>query len=235
MKNNDILLFEEGNCDCCLEENINVMICTSNNKCEYAMCANCMSELRLITKTNKCPNCRETKIEIDISSDELAQLPPLPPPPVDLSDIDSEEEVDVDEVDLDRCNKCKRFGKGLKYIFYWIYCVIAVILQSPYLCTVGYYECIFDCYDIQCLRDNNTKKKIIVLSTMILLIIIAIFLGSVAHMIVIGTNPLNLIQYDPLGFLIQSFIGLVLLISIIVAIVIVSMCVCSCCFEEREY
>ena len=33
------------------QDNINIMVCTSNNKCEYAMCANCMSELRIITKT----------------------------------------------------------------------------------------------------------------------------------------------------------------------------------------
>ena len=232
MKKENILLFEKGNCDCCLEDNINVMVCTSNNKCTYAMCANCMSELRLITKTNKCPNCRETKIEIDISSDEERELPPLPPSPE--NDSDSETDSESSEVDLDRVNKCERFGKGLKFIFKWIYYLInLIIFQIPFYCTVGYYECIFECYDIECLRTNNTKKKIIVLSTMILLIIISIFLGSVAHMVAIGSNPFNVIQYNPLLFLLQSLIGLVILISIIVGVVIICMFVCSCCFEER--
>ena len=224
--NHNILLFEKGNCDCCLEDNINVMVCTSNNKCSYAMCANCMSELRLITKTNKCPNCRETKKEIDISSDEERALPPLPPPPDD----------DDVEVDLDRLNKCERLDKGLKCILKWIWYLIGVIFfQIPFYCTMGYYDCIFECYDIRCLQGNNTKKKIIVLSTMILLIIIALFLGSITYMIVIGSKPLILIQHNPLNFLLQSLIGLVLLIAIIVAISIVSMCICSCCFEDREY
>ena len=163
MKKENILLFEKGNCDCCLEDNINVMVCTSNNKCSYAMCANCMSELRLITKTNKCPNCRETKKEIDISSDEERALPPLPPPPDD----------DDVEVDLDRLNKCERLDKGLKCILKWIWYLIGVIFfQIPFYCTMGYYDCIFECYDIRCLQGNNTKKKIIVLSTMILLIML---------------------------------------------------------------
>ena len=229
----DILLFEKSNCDCCLEENINIIKCTSNNKCEYAMCANCMSELRLITKTNKCPNCRETKIEIDLSSDEEKELPP-----VSLSqdeDTDSDYDSETDEVDLDRLNNCERLEKGLKCIIIWIYYFIAVTLQFPYITCAEYYECIFGCYDIQCLRYNNTKKKIIVLSTMILLIIIAILLGCLTHAVVIGTNPLILIHYKPWIFLLQSFIGLVLLISIITAIVIVLMCIYSCCFEEREY
>ena len=234
MKKENILLFEKGNCDCCLEDNINVMVCTSNNKCTYAMCANCMTELRLITKTNKCPNCRETKKEIDISSDEERALPPLPPPPDDASD--SEQDSETDEVDLDRLNKCERLGKGLKCIFKWIYYLIGIIIcQIPFYITVGYYECIFDCYDIQSLRNNNTKKKIVVLSTMILLIIIAIFLGSVTHMVVIGINPFNIIQYNPWTFLFQSLLGLVVLLAIIAAVVIVGMCLCSCFFEEREY
>lgn len=227
----DILLFEKSNCDCCLEENINIIKCTSNNKCEYAMCANCMSELRLITKTNKCPNCRETKIEIDLS-DEEKELPPLPPRLDD--DTDSETDSESDEVDLDRINKCERFGKGLKRICKWIYCFIAVIIQSPFVACVEYYDCIFDCYNIQSLRNNNTRKKIIVLSTMVLLIMIAIILGGVTHMIVMNTNPFDIIQHDPWNFLLQSLIGLILLLLIITGIVIVGMCLFSCCSEGGE-
>ena len=158
MKKKEILPFEKGSCDCCLEENINVIICTSNNKCEYAMCGKCMSELRLITKTNKCPNCRETKIEIDLSDEEK-----------ELSEVEDLDNVEI-QVDLDTLSRCERFGKGLKCICKWIYCFITVMIQSPYVVFVEYYDCIFDCYNIQSLRNNNTKKKIIGINLKIYLI-----------------------------------------------------------------
>ena len=57
--NNKVLPYEPGYCDCCFSENMNVMVCPSNNKCEYAMCEKCIKNLENKTKTNKCPACRE--------------------------------------------------------------------------------------------------------------------------------------------------------------------------------
>lgn len=62
--NNKVLPYEPGYCDCCFSENINVKVCPSNNKCEYAMCEKCIKNLENKTKTNKCPACREEIISI---------------------------------------------------------------------------------------------------------------------------------------------------------------------------
>lgn len=65
----------KSTCDCCLEENIDAIECPVNNKCQYSMCKKCINNLKKTTKTNKCPNCRETmftmspEIKIDIVED----------------------------------------------------------------------------------------------------------------------------------------------------------------------
>lgn len=226
----EILPFQKGDCECCLEENINVIICTSNNKCEYAMCAKCMSELTLITKTNKCPNCRETKIEIDFSSDEeIIILPPSPQLSQENQDIERLE-IEIEE-DLDRINNCERFGKGILCILKWINNLCLSFLKIPYYCMSGYYGCISECYNLHHPEDNNKKTKVIVLSTMILLVIIGFFLGAATYMIVVGINPFNTVQSNLALFILQSFIGFIILVAGIFILVLTIMCFCSCWFE----
>lgn len=60
-------------CNCCFNENIFVIKCSINNNCDYSMCKNCIDNLKNKTKTNKCPACREEKIEIEIKSDSEAE------------------------------------------------------------------------------------------------------------------------------------------------------------------
>lgn len=73
--NNKVLPYEPGYCDCCFSENINVKVCPLNNKCEYAMCENCIKNLENKTKTNKCPACREEIISIkDLKLEEPESL-----------------------------------------------------------------------------------------------------------------------------------------------------------------
>jgi hypothetical protein len=57
-----------NNCDCCYKENVYVVKCSSNNKCEYSMCNTCLENLKIKTKTNLCPACREEKVEIIIDN-----------------------------------------------------------------------------------------------------------------------------------------------------------------------
>ena len=75
--NNKVLPYEPGYCDCCFSENKNVIVCPSNNKCEYAMCEKCIKNLENKTKTNKCPACREEIISIKdlkLEEDESAEM-----------------------------------------------------------------------------------------------------------------------------------------------------------------
>jgi len=53
-----------GFCDCCYSENVEIEICPSNNKCEYAICKKCINNIEKKTKSNKCPACREEIITI---------------------------------------------------------------------------------------------------------------------------------------------------------------------------
>lgn len=53
-----------GFCDCCYSENVEIEICPSNNKCEYAMCKKCINNIEKKTKSNRCPACREEIITI---------------------------------------------------------------------------------------------------------------------------------------------------------------------------
>lgn len=75
--NNKVLPYEPGYCDCCFSENMNVIVCPSNNKCEYAMCEKCIKNLENKTKTNKCPACREEIISIKdlkLEEDESVEM-----------------------------------------------------------------------------------------------------------------------------------------------------------------
>ena len=73
--NNKVLPYEPGYCDCCFSENTNIIVCPSNNKCEYAMCEKCIQNLENKTKTNKCPACREEIISIkDLKLEESDTL-----------------------------------------------------------------------------------------------------------------------------------------------------------------
>jgi hypothetical protein len=54
-----------GFCDCCYSENVEIEVCPSNNKCEYAMCKKCIKNIKKKTESKKCPACRETIINIE--------------------------------------------------------------------------------------------------------------------------------------------------------------------------
>jgi hypothetical protein len=56
---NKIIPTKKTECDCCMEENKTVIVCPKNNKCEYAMCEDCIYKLKTTSKSKKCPACRE--------------------------------------------------------------------------------------------------------------------------------------------------------------------------------
>ena len=60
MNDETIIQVEKGICDCCYEENIEINVCPSNNKCEYAMCNICIKNVKHLSEDKKrCPACRE--------------------------------------------------------------------------------------------------------------------------------------------------------------------------------
>ena len=69
---------EKGTCDCCYEENVEINLCPSNNKCEYSMCNICIKNLKQLTDDKKrCPACREEIFSSDedtLSEEEMPQI-----------------------------------------------------------------------------------------------------------------------------------------------------------------
>ena len=166
----------------------------------------------------------------------------IPPPPsirrtgITLDMVDSDSDSDSEEDDTIRETKCQRFVKGCVPTKHCCICeTIHCVLDSILCCSIGYYECIYSCYNIESLNRNRKRKKIIVLSTMILLLIMALFMGSIAFTIMTGENPLVYITTNFFIFLWQSLVGVIIITLFIMALVLVALCLCDCSQEENTY
>jgi len=210
--------FERGNCDTCLEEDIMVLKCTVNNKCEYTMCPSCMTELKYITKTNLCPNCREVKEEL-ISDDEI------------IIEIDDEStDSNEDEQIYTGCQRCCEWCEYecaccfMPFIYFYICCCIDGI-GGFFSC---YYEMIDSCVDVGSLRYRPKLRKAIVIGIMIFLLLLVLFLGGVVYSALFGTHPIHYIISNFGLFLFHSILGFFILFAFIFGIVLVCMCCCEC-------
>ena len=224
MLNKKDIPFEIGNCDTCLEEGVMVLECTVNNKCNYTMCTTCMTELKYITKTNLCPNCREVKEEL-ISDDEIT---------IDLDDYeeveneeqDSEEEEEEYIVWCRRCRKCcwKRCECIFIPIIFYYVCCCEDIIGGFFKC---YYEILYSCLDVDSLRYRPRLKRMLVLSLMVFLFILILFLGGVAYSAFFGQHPIQYMMTHFGLFIFHSLVGCLLIFAFIFGIVLISMCCCD--------
>lgn len=205
----EILPFEKGICDCCLEDNINVIICSSNNKCEYTMCTSCMTELKYITKTNLCPNCREVKEEL-ISDDEIM---------IEIDNESSDSNEDEQRWCEIQCECCLKLS-----IYFYICCCIDGI-GGFFSC---YYEMIDSCVYVGSLRYRPKLRKAIVIGIMIFILLLVLFLGGVVYSALFGRHPIYYFTSNFGLFLYYSFLGFFILFIFIFGIVLLSMCCCEC-------
>ena len=145
---------EINECDCC-NENTTVTICPKNNKCEYKLCDNCISNLKEKTKTNQCPACREVifveEVSLEISSEESEESE-------ESSDENEQRDTSNSNEDICVCNCCVCIMPN-NYITILEYCCCYFIFW-PCICITKYLyncnemiECIFTTYNIE-------KKKI---------------------------------------------------------------------------
>lgn len=209
MNEKNQLPFEVGYCDTCWEEDIYIIKCTSNNNCDFAMCANCMTELRLITKTTSCPNCRETK-------EEMGEFD-IAPSVIDIEiddhgDDEIEENISRELPDRRICKKCKCLYNCVDCHFSFFRC---------------FYECIESYIGGETLINRPRLKKGFVLGIMFFIFLLFLFLGGVCYSAFYQKHPLEYIKINFWLFLLYTFIGVSLLIVLLLGGVLLSMCCCD--------
>lgn len=213
MNEKNKLPFEVGYCDTCWEEDINIIKCTSNNNCDFAMCANCMTELRLITKTTSCPNCRETK-------EEMGEFDIAP----SVIDIEIDDEI-TDEVEENisrelperrRCNNCS-------CLYCCLYCCI------DWHCDL--FRCLYNsidsCIGEEILINMPRLKKGFILGIIFFIFLLFLFLGGVCYSVFYNIHPMYYITKNFWLFLLYTFFGIIILIGLLIGLVLVSMCCCD--------
>ena len=212
------LPFETGDCATCLEENIPVLKCTTNNKCEYAMCSSCMTELKYITKTTLCPNCREVKVELVSDEEIIIEFSS----DTDDDDDDDDDEIIYEENCLQSCYDC---------------CCVKVLISFYICCCLDccggsaccYYELVNSCFNTPYFRRRPRLRKVCVLSVMIFILLSIVFIGGYAYSAFFGTHPIRYLRTNFALFIFHSLMGILLLFCLIFFIVLLAMC---CCGDE---
>ena len=204
--NNKVLPYEPGYCDCCFSENKNVMVCPSNNKCEYAMCENCIKNLENKTKTNKCPACREEIISIK-----------------DLK-LEEDESAEMERNELNWSINCKCCICVLDYPrptrFSDRTIVYCSFMQNICCCVYNKFK-----------KDYGRKIAFLLTS---LIYITCILIGRIIYAEFYGeVRPEEFwcIWYLFIG---KALIGFAIGICITVVTCLASLCLFQCCCEERE-
>tara|TARA_B100001093_G_C26704644_1_gene960665 strand:+ start:258 stop:899 length:642 start_codon:yes stop_codon:yes gene_type:complete len=202
--NNKVLPYEPGYCDCCFSENINVKVCPSNNKCEYAMCEKCIKNLEKKTKTNKCPACREEIITI--------------------KDIVLEEPVTIENnVRITwRINVC-----------FCCYCIYEMN-QTNHPSLIAWLMCLqhCSCCIYNYFRLNNNKKKSFTFT--IIAHIILILIGRISYALFYNENSLTQFWCVWYLFIGRALIGIALIILSLFIILIIGSCLWNCCCIEDD-
>ena len=201
-------------CNCCFNENIYVIKCSINNNCDYSMCKNCIDNLKNKTKTNKCPACREEKIEIKLDSADSNSD----------SDLDSDSDSDIEIEIRNNINTNRVFRNCI------IDCI--KILFSPcYICI----QCIYNCFYSYCMftqllfsLDIITNQKLRNLLTFFLsnLLIFTIFMLSRA--IYILFFPFTPFWCNIYCMILTTLPALFLFFLLIIAFLLILKCIFSC-------
>lgn len=126
-------------CNCCFTENIYVIKCSVNNNCDYSMCKNCIDNLKSKTKTNKCPACREEKIEIEINTD---------------SDSDSEIEIEISN----NINASRGFKNCILDCIKILFSPCYIFIQCIYNCLYCYYYFIQILFSLDNISNEILRK-----------------------------------------------------------------------------
>jgi len=221
-ENSKIIPITKGECHCCFTEDIEIIECSSNNKCEYSMCKKCIKNLEKKANTDKCPACRE---QIIIIKDNNLQEP-------------IQEEIDVPNDD--RINVI--LGPRIRVDCCLCMCSHETIRENPnWLC--------YGIRTLLCLKDSccciwNYVYKImdLAIDNRLLTKCLAVFYTLCIHIVLIllGRIFWGIFFNESSGeywcvwwlFLEKAVVGLLFFVGFgITALLILSLC---CCYRKNE-
>ena len=219
------MAFEISECDCCKEEQISIIICPINNKCDYKLCENCVINLKEKTKTNKCPACREIifldDVSIDVSEEEN-------------SNIRNEENERV-HTGCFKCCICIRPDYYENNIIFTLVNTYFFCLTLPCYCLYHYFFCYNECMK-SIFNTYRIQSKIFRISLnfglAILTHILFIFFCRILYLVTIDKS-LNNFFCEITCFLSTSCLGfLVFILYLTLGFLLGNICCKCCCIEN---
>ena len=224
---------EKGTCDCCYEENVEINLCPSNNKCEYSMCNICIKNLKQLTDDKKrCPACREEIFSSDedtLSEEEMPQRRPIRFVRCCYCCL-------IDAETVNRSRICVK--RNLEFIFNaYIYtpavCLFFCVYQTLIFPIIAFYKCNLKFFNLECL-DKRARPIVNVLIMKIETIIILILL-QLFHLLILDRDIRHFWpKHNGLAlFLLGALKGFGLLVGAILGFLIAIGCLFHCCCDER--
>ncbi len=231
--NNDVIIdVEKGTCDCCCEENVDINICPSNNKCEYAMCDICIKNLKHISEDKKrCPACREEIFSGDEDSlsveEEIPRRRPIRYVKCCFCCL-------IEFETVNRSRICLR--RNLEFIFgAYFYtpsvCCLFCLYQAFIFPMIVFYKTTQQCYQLDCIHKRI--KPIITVLIMKVEIVSGLVLFQLYHLIVLNKDIDQFWERGIVGFLIGSLMGAGFLIVTIFGLLLGIGLFCHCCCDEH--
>ena len=233
MNDETIIQVEKGSCDCCYEENIEINVCPSNNKCEYAMCNICIKNLKHISEDKKhCPACREEIFSGDEDSlsveEEIPRRRPIRYVRCCFCCL-----IEFDTVNRSRiCLK-----RNLEFIFgAYFYtpavCMFFCLYQAFIFPLIAFYKNTQQCYQLGCIHKRI--KPIVTVLIMKVEIIAGLVLLQLYALVVLNKEIEQFWDGGIVGFLIGSAVGAGFLIATIFGLLVGIGLFCHCCCDERS-
>ena len=238
MEEDDEVIIEvkKGVCDCCYEENIDINICPSNNKCEYAMCDTCIGNIMLLSDDKKnCPACREQIFfyEEDTTDDEVDELATSPRRELRLVRCCFCCLIEYDRVNRSRsCIKRQLEFIFGAYCYTPVVCFIFCLYQAVGFPIIIFYKTTQQCYSLDCVHKRI--RPIITVLIMKVEIVIALMLFQLYHLMVLNKEIEQFWEGGILGFLIGAAAGAGFLLATIFGLLLGIGLFCHCCCDFRE-
>lgn len=235
MNDETIIQLEKGSCDCCYEENVEINVCPSNNKCEYAMCNVCIKNLKHLSQDKKrCPACRE---EIFSSDEETLSVEEEIPQRRPIRFVRCCYCCLIEYETVNRSRICIR--SNLEFIFgAYFYtpavCIVFCLYQTLIFPIVAFYKWNKRCLKLECLPER-VIPIVNVLVMKIELVIILVLL-QLFHLLALDKDISHFWPKDNglVLFLFGALKGFGLLVGALVGFLIAIGCLFHCCCDERE-
>ena len=229
-----IIDVEKGTCDCCYEENMEINLCPSNNKCEYAMCNVCIKNLKHLSEDKtRCPACREEIFSSDEDSlsveEEIPRRRPIRYVRCCFCCL-----IEFDTVNRSRI--CLR--RNLEFIFgAYFYtpavCLLFCLYQAFIFPIIAFYQCNLKCFKLKSLHKRIRPAVNILI--MKIEIVCALMFLQLFHLMLMNKDIENFWPKHNglLLFLLGALKGLGLLVGGVVGLLLALGLLFHCCCDEH--